>query len=117
VVELRSATVSATAQIQVTVASVTRTASIAFEALTREQVYEVVLSATSVPADDLSTTLITVILKRLGTLPQRAVKLDVAGAFVSAGQPNSRPDDYCRPDRARGGGTSQRRHRGIARVA
>ena len=91
VVELRSATVSATAQIQVTVASVTRTASVAFEALTREQVYEVVLSATSVPADDLSTTLITVILKRLGTLPQRAVKFETSlGTFVAAGQPNAR---------------------------
>jgi len=91
VVELRSTTVAATAQIEVTVASITRTASVAFEALARDQVFDVSLSQASIPADDLTTTLITATLKRLGTLQQRAVKFETSlGTFISAGQANSR---------------------------
>jgi adhesin/invasin len=91
VVELRSTTVPATAQIEVTVASVTRTASVAFQALAREQVFDVSLSQNSIPADDLTTTLVTATLKRLGTLEQRSIKFETSlGTFIAAGQPNSR---------------------------
>jgi adhesin/invasin len=91
VVELRSSTTPATARLDVTVATITRTESITFQQLTREQVFGVTVSATSIPADSLSTSVITVDLKRLGTLPQRAVKFETSlGTFISTGQTNSR---------------------------
>jgi hypothetical protein len=51
VVELRSSTTPATAKLDVTVATITRTASVVFQLLTREQVFGVSVSATSIPAD------------------------------------------------------------------
>src|SRR5437762_5070562 len=78
VVELRSSTTSATARVDVTVASVSRTASVEFQRLTREQVFYVSLSGTSVPADGFSTIVITVTLKRLGTPEQREVKFETS---------------------------------------
>ena len=89
--ELRSSTTPATAKLDVTVATITRTASVAFQMLTREQVFGVSVSATSIPADSLSTSVIAVDLKRLGTLQQRAVKFETSlGIFISTGQTNSR---------------------------
>jgi adhesin/invasin len=91
VAELRSSTTSATARIEVTVASVSRTASIQFQALAREQVFDVSVSGTSVPADGFSPIVITITLKRLGTPEQRAVKVETsAGTLTTAGQTNSR---------------------------
>jgi hypothetical protein len=91
VVELRSSTAAATARIDVTVAAVSRAASVEFFPLAREELFEVVTSGTSVPADGLSTIVITVTLKRLGTPQQRQVKFETSvGAFVASGQPNAR---------------------------
>src|SRR5262245_60608381 len=91
VVELRSATTPATARVDVTVASVSRSTSIEFQKLAREDVFDVALSGTSVPADGFSTIVITITLKRLGTPDQRAVKVDTsAGMLITAGQTNAR---------------------------
>jgi len=91
VVELRSSTTPATARIDVTVASVARTATVDFLRVPRELVFDVSLSATSVPADGFSTAVITITLKRLGTPDQRAVKIDTsAGTLITSGQTNSR---------------------------
>ena len=91
VVELRSSTTPATAKLEVTVATITRTASVAFQVIPRDQVFGVMVSATSIPADSLSISVITVDLKRLGTLQQRAVKFETSlGTFISSGQANSR---------------------------
>jgi adhesin/invasin len=91
VVELRSSTTAATARVDVTVATVVRTASVEFVKLTREQVFDISVSSTSVPADGFSTSTITVTLKRLGTIEQRAIKFETsAGTFIASGQPASR---------------------------
>jgi len=91
VVELRSSTTPATARLDVTVASVSRTASVVFQQLARQDVFDVSVSATSVPADGFSTVVITITLKRLGTLPQRAVTIETsAGTLIAAGQTNTR---------------------------
>ena len=87
VTELRSSTTAATARIDVSVATVVRTASVDFVQLTREQVFDVSVSSTSVPADGFTTSTITVILKRLGTIEQRAIKFETsAGTFIASGQ-------------------------------
>jgi hypothetical protein len=89
--ELRSSTTTATARLQVTVGSVSRTASVAFLGLPREELFEASLSRASVPADGFSTTVITVTLRRPGTLLQRAVRFETSlGTFIAPGQPNSR---------------------------
>jgi hypothetical protein len=73
----------------VTDSSVSRIASVEFLALTREQVFDVSVSRTSVPADAISTTVITVTLKRLGTLQQRAIKFETTlGTLIAPGQSN-----------------------------
>jgi len=91
VVELRSSTTPATARLDVTVASVSRSTSVQFVQLAREDVFDVSLSGTSVPADGFSTIVITITLKRLGTPEQRAVKFETsAGTFIASGQTNSR---------------------------
>jgi len=91
VVELRSSTTAATARIDVSVATVVRTASVDFVQLSRDQVFDVSVSSTSVPADGFTTSTITVILKRLGTIEQRAIKFETsAGTFIASGQPASR---------------------------
>ena len=91
IVELRSSTTPATARIDVTVASVSRSASVQFAQLAREEVFDVALSGTSVPADGFSTIVITITLKRLGTPDQRAVTVQTsAGSLNTAGQTNSR---------------------------
>src|SRR5262245_60104082 len=91
VVELRSSTTPATARVDVTVASVARTTSVQFTRLAREELFDVALSRTSVPADGVSTATIAVTLKRLGTLDQRAIKFETsAGTFIAPGQPLSR---------------------------
>ena len=91
VVELRSSTTAGTAHIDVTVATVSRSTSVEFQKLTREQVYDVAVSSTSVPADGFTPVVITVQLKRLGTTEQRAVRFDTsAGLFNASGQSASR---------------------------
>jgi len=91
VVELRSTTTATTARIDVSVATIARTASVQFVQLTRDQVYDLSVSSYSVPADGFSTSVITVTLKRLGTLDQRGVKFETStGAFVASGQALSR---------------------------
>ena len=91
VVELRSSTTPATARLDVTVASVSRATSVEFAKLAREEVFDLSVSGTSVPADGFSTAVITVTLKRLGTIPQRAIKFDTsAGLLIASGQVNSR---------------------------
>src|SRR5262245_18567469 len=91
VVELRSSTTPATARVDVTVASVSRSTSVQFAALPREAIFDVSVSRTSVPADGFSTAVVTVTLKRLGTLDQRAIKFETsAGTIVASGQTNSR---------------------------
>ena len=91
VVELRSSTTPATARIDVTVASVSRSASVEFQRVAREQLFDVSLTGTSVPADGFSNIVITVTLKRLGTPEQRAVKIETsAGILNTAGQANAR---------------------------
>src|SRR5262245_40757359 len=90
-VELRSSTTAATARLDVTVASVSRTTSVQFAAQPREALFDVAISRTSVPADGFSTAVITVTLKRLGTIDQRAIKFETsAGMIVASGQTNSR---------------------------
>src|SRR5262245_36000027 len=91
VAELRSSTTAATARIDVTVASVSRTTSVQFAAQPREALFDVSVSRTSVPADGFSTAVITVTLKRLGTIDPRAIKFETsAGTFIASGQTNSR---------------------------
>jgi adhesin/invasin len=91
VVELRSSTIPATARLVVTVGSVARTASVEFLLLKREEVFDVSVSRTSVPADEFSTTTITVTLKRLGTLEQRAIKFETTlGTLIAPGLPSGR---------------------------
>jgi hypothetical protein len=91
VVELRSSTAAATARIDVTVASVSRAASVEFVRLAREELFEVATSGTSVPADGFSTIVITVTVKRLGTPQQRQVRFETsAGTFNASGQPTAR---------------------------
>jgi hypothetical protein len=91
IVELRSSTMPATARVDVTVAAVSRTTSVQFAKLAREDLFDVALSGTSVPADGYSRIAITVTLRRLGTLDQRAVKFETsAGTFIASGQTSSR---------------------------
>ncbi len=91
VVELRSSTTPSIAHIEVTVASVARTASVEFLKLAREDVYDIAISSTSVPADGVTASVITVKLKRLGTTDQRAVRFETsAGTFNTSGQTSSR---------------------------
>ena len=91
VAELRSSTTSATARIDVSVASVVRTASVQFAQLAREQVFDLSVSSSSVPADGFSSSVITVTLKRLGAIDQRAIKFETsAGMFNASGQSLSR---------------------------
>jgi len=90
-VELRSSTTAATARVDVSVATIVRTASVQFAQLTRDQVFDLSVSSYSVPADGFSTSVITVTLKRLGTIGQRAITLDTsAGSFIASGQTPSR---------------------------
>ena len=89
--ELRSSTTSATANIDVSVASIVRTASVQFAQLSREQVFDLSVSSSSVPADGFSSSVITVTLKRLGAIDQRAIKFETSsGTFNASGQPSSR---------------------------
>jgi adhesin/invasin len=91
VVELRSSTTAGMAQLEVTVAGVSRTVSVAFVKLTRAEAFDVSVSRTSVPADGFSTAVITVTLKRVGTLLQRAVRFETsAGTLIATGEADSR---------------------------
>jgi len=64
---------------------------ITFTALAREDVFDVSISSTSVPADGFSSAVITVTLKRLGTIDQRAIKFETsAGFLVASGQVSAR---------------------------
>jgi adhesin/invasin len=91
VAELRSSTSATTARIDVSVATIVRTASVQFVQLTRDQVYDLSVSSYSVPADGFSTSLISVTLKRLGTVDQRSVKFETSvGTFIASGQTLSR---------------------------
>jgi adhesin/invasin len=91
VVELRSSTTAGTAHIDVTVATVSRSTTVEFQQLSREQVYDVAVSSASVPADGFTPVVITVQLKRLGTTDQRAVRFETsAGLFNASGQSASR---------------------------
>jgi len=91
VVELRSSTTASTAHVDVTVASVSRSTSVEFTKLARSDVFDLSVSSTSVPADGVSTAVISVTLKRLGTVDQRAVKVETsAGTLNTSGQTNSR---------------------------
>jgi adhesin/invasin len=90
-VELRSSTNPTTARIDVSVTSIVRSASVEFVKLSRDQVFDVSVSSFSVPADGFSTSVITVTLKRLGTVDQRAVRFETsAGTFIASGQALSR---------------------------
>jgi hypothetical protein len=89
--ELRSSTTPATARVDVTVASVSRSTSVQFVKLSREEVFDVSLSSTTAPADGFSTIVFSVTLKRLGTVDQRAIKFETsAGTFIASGQPVAR---------------------------
>ena len=91
IVELRSSTTAGTAQLEVTVATVSRTASVEFVKLTRAEAFDGAVSGTSVPADGFSKVLISVTLKRVGTIPQRAVRFETsAGTLIATGQTDSR---------------------------
>jgi hypothetical protein len=91
VVELRSTTTPGTARIDVSVAGVLRTTSVDFAQLSRDQVFDFAVSSFSVPADGFTSSVITVTLKRLGTVDQRAVKFETsAGTFNASGQAVSR---------------------------
>ena len=92
-------------------------ASVEFQRLAREQLFDVSLSGTSVPADGFSTIVITVTLKRLGTPQQRAVKFETsAGTLIAAGQTNSRAVTVtAERDGTDGGGASERDRRDGAR--
>jgi adhesin/invasin len=91
VVELRSSTTPATARVDVAVSTVARSTSVQFVKLAREEVFDVSVSGTSVPADGVSTAVFTVTLKRLGTLDQRSIKFETsAGTFIASGQPIAR---------------------------
>jgi hypothetical protein len=91
VVELRSSATPATARVDVTASSISRTASVEFQRLAREEVFDVSVNATSVPADGFSAAVITVTLKRLGTAEQRAIRFETSGGtFNAPGQASSR---------------------------
>jgi hypothetical protein len=91
VVELRSSTSATTAQIDVTVATVSRTASVQFQKLAREDVFDISMSSNTVPADGFTPVVITVGLKRLGTTDQRSIKFETSsGTFNASGQQASR---------------------------
>jgi len=91
VVELRSSTSATTAQIDVTVATVSRTTSVQFQKLAREDVFDISISSSTVPADGFTPVVITVGLKRLGTTDQRSIKFETSsGTFNASGQQASR---------------------------
>jgi hypothetical protein len=88
---LRSSTTAGTAQLEVTVAGISRTVSVEFVKLTRAEAFDASVSRTSVPADGFSTAVITVTLKRVGTLLQRAVRFETsAGTLIATGETDSR---------------------------
>ena len=91
VAELRSPVGAATAELAVSVASIVRTSSVAFLALAREEVFDVSVDRTTLPADGFSTAVITARLRRLGTLQQRLVEFETsAGTLIASGQASSR---------------------------
>ena len=86
VVELRSSTTPGTARVDVTAGTVTRTTSVEFSAIPAQDLYDVAVSQSAIPADGFSTTRVTVTLKRLGTAQQRIVKFEAsAGTLIGAG--------------------------------
>ena len=91
VVELRSSTTPATAQLEITVASVSRTAAVTFARLSRDQVFDASVSRTSLPADGFSTATITATLRQRAFVQQPNVTFETsAGTLIAAGRVNSR---------------------------
>jgi hypothetical protein len=90
-VELRSPITPGSADIEVRAASVTRTTSVAFLTLARQELFDVTVSRDSIPADGFSTSVITAFLRRIGTVQQRAVRFETsAGSLIASGQEPSR---------------------------
>jgi hypothetical protein len=88
---LRSPITPGMATLDVAAGSVSRTTSIAFVALAREQIFDASVSQTSIPADGFSTTVITVRLRRFDILQQRTVTVETsAGVLIAIGQQSSR---------------------------
>ena len=90
-VELQSE-IAGAAHVRVTALDTLYEFDVTFTTLTREEVFDVSVSRTSIAADGFSTAAITATLKRPGGTPQqRAVKFETsAGTLIAAGQPNSR---------------------------
>jgi hypothetical protein len=90
VVELRSDAVGV-AYLRITALDTLYESAITFTALTREEVFDVAVGSTSIPADGFSTTTIVATLKRAGTPQQRLVKFETsAGTLIAPGQPSGR---------------------------
>jgi hypothetical protein len=86
VAELRSSTTPGTARVDVTVASITRSQTVEFTAVTPSDLFDVTVARPSIPADGFSTSRITVTLKRLGTPQQHTVRIEAsAGTLVASG--------------------------------
>jgi len=91
VVELRSDGAVGTARVRVTALDVAYELEVPFTALVPADVFDVSVSRSSLPADGFSTSLITVRLKKLGTVAQRAVRFETsAGALIAPGQASLR---------------------------
>jgi hypothetical protein len=91
IVELQS-DIPGTAHVRVTALDTLYETDVTFTALTREEVFDVFVSRTSIEADGFSTSTITAMIKKPGGTPQqRAVKFETsAGTLIAAGQPTGR---------------------------
>lgn len=86
VAELRSSTTPGTARVDVAAGAVTRSTSVEFSPVAAQDLYDVAVSRSAIPADGFSTARITVTLKRLGTPQQRIVRFEAsAGTLIGTG--------------------------------
>jgi hypothetical protein len=91
VAELRSATTPATAHIEVAAGSIRRASSVAFLVLARDEVFDVSVSRSTIPADGFSRAVITARLDRPGAVQQRTFTFETsAGLLITSGQSSAR---------------------------
>lgn len=91
VVELRSGTTAGPVRLDVRVGPLSRSVTVQFTAVRREDLYSVDVSRTTLPADGFSTARITVTLRQVGTAQQRVVAFQTSGGtLVGPGLVNAR---------------------------
>lgn len=82
IVDLRSGTTDGPVRLDVKVGPISRTITLQFTSVRRDDLYSVEVSRTTLPADGFSTARITVTLRQLGSARQRMVTFETSGGIL-----------------------------------